>query len=91
MSYRIQYDDTAIKQLKKIDKSQREIILKWIKKNLDNIENPRIRGKPLKGELNNYWRYRVGKYRVITEIDDKNITIIVISIGKRNDVYKNKS
>lgn len=90
MAYNIEYDDNAIKQLKKIDKSQRDIILKWIKKNLNNSENPREKGKKLKGNLKDYWRYRVGKYRIITEINDEHITIIVINIGHRSDVYKNK-
>ena len=62
--------------------------MKWIKKNLDNTDNPRKNGKQLKGNLNTYWRYRVDKYRIITEIDDKNITIILINIGKWSDVYK---
>ncbi|HBV22328.1 MAG TPA: type II toxin-antitoxin system mRNA interferase toxin, RelE/StbE family [Jeotgalicoccus sp.] len=86
MAYNIEYDDKAIKQLKKIDKSQRDIILKWIKKNLNNSENPRETGKKLK----DYWRYRVGKYRIITEINDEHITIIVINIGHKSDGYKNK-
>lgn len=90
MAYNIEYDNNVIKQLKKIDKSQRDIILKWIKKNLSNSENPREKGKKLKGNLKDYWRYRVGKYRVISEIDDERITIIVINIGHRSDVYKSK-
>lgn len=60
------------------------------KKNLNNNENPREKGKKLKGNLKDYWRYRVGKYRIITEINDEDITIIVINIGHRSDVYKNK-
>lgn len=90
MAYNIEYDDNAIKQLKKIDKSQRDIILKWIKKNLNNSENTRETDKKLKGNLKDYWRYRVGKYRIITEINDEHITIIVINIGHKSDGYKNK-
>ena len=57
---------------------------------MNNNENPREKGKKLKGNLKDYWRYRVGKYRIITEINDEDITIIVINIGHRSDVYKNK-
>lgn len=57
---------------------------------MNNSEKPREKGKKLKGNLKDYWRYRVGKYRIITEINDEDITIIVINIGHRSDVYKNK-
>lgn len=50
--YHVMYDDKVIKQLKKIDKSQRDMLIKWIKKNLDNTDNPRKNGKQLKGNLN---------------------------------------
>ena len=63
---------------------------KFDKKNLNNNENPREKGKKLKGNLKDYWRYRVGKYRIITEINDEHITIIVINIGHKSDGYKNK-
>lgn len=90
MGYTIDYNDNAVKQLKKLDKSQRDIILKWINKNLNNSDKPKEKGKKLKGNLKDYWRFRVGKYRIITEIDDSLISILVINIGHRSDVYKTK-
>lgn len=88
MKYTIEYDEKVIKQLKKIDKHQREILLKWIKKNLENTKEPREKGKSLKGNLGEYWRYRVGQYRIITSIDDEKILITVISVGHRKDIYR---
>lgn len=88
MKYTVVYNEKVIKQLKKIDKHQREIILKWINKNLDGTSEPRSRGKSLNGDLGEYWRYRIGKYRIITTIDDKKIIIQIVSVGYRNEVYK---
>lgn len=90
MKYKIEYDKKAIKQLSKIDKPQRDIILKWIKKNLHDTENPRQHGKELKGNFKTYWRYRVGKYRIISKIEDDKLIIGVINIGHRSEVYNNR-
>jgi mRNA interferase RelE/StbE len=87
MSYDVVFEDKALKSLKKIDKHQAQIIFNWIKKNLDNCSNPRQHGKALKGDLGEYWRYRVGTYRIITQIDDDQIKIIIIDIAHRRNVY----
>lgn len=88
MKYQVLYTKKAIKQLLKIDANQRNIILAWIEKNLVGIDNPKIYGKVLKGNLRNYWRYRIGDYRIITEINHDEIKIIVIGIGHRKDIYE---
>ncbi len=88
MKYSVIFEKNADKQLKKLDTTQQRIIVNWIIKNLEGTSNPRIFGKPLKGDLKEYWRYRVGNYRIITEIIDDDIKIIVIEIGHRKDIYK---
>lgn len=88
MKYKILFDKNVDKQLKKIDKTQQRIIVNWIAKNLENTSNPRILGKSLKGNLKDYWRYRVGDYRIIAEINDDEIRILIIEIGNRKDIYK---
>lgn len=88
MCYKVIYDDNAIKSLKKIDKSQQRMILSWIEKNLVNTDNPKVNGKPLKGNLKNYWRYRVGNYRILADINNDEVKIIIINIGHRKDIYK---
>lgn len=88
MEYKVIYEKEMIKKLKKIDKKQRDLIIAWIGKNLENTKNPRKPGKALKGSLNTYWRYRVGSYRIIAEIQDKNIKIILIDVGHRGDIYR---
>jgi len=87
MTYQVIYTKKAIKSLKKIDKAQQRFIIAWIEKNLIGTENPRALGKGLKGHLKTYWRYRVGNYRVLANIDDDNIKIIIFNIGHRKDIY----
>ena len=88
IKYTILFSESAKKELKRIDRYQARIILSWIEKNLDGCENPRAHGKPLVGDKSRYWRYRVGEYRILAEIDDERIIISVISIGHRKDIYK---
>lgn len=88
MSYKLKFEKNALKSLTKIDSNQRILLMAWIQKNLDLCENPRSLGKALSGKLNNYWSYRVGDYRIVVEIIDNELIIIVISIGHRRDIYK---
>ena len=88
MKYKILFDRNADKQLKKIDKTQQRIMVNWITKNLENTNDPRVFGKALKGNLKDYWRYRIGDYRIIAEINDDEVKILIIEIGHRKDIYK---
>ena len=88
MSYHVVYTKKAIKSLEKVDKAQQRLIIAWIEKNLMNTEDPRALGKSLKGNLKAYWRYRVGNYRILADIDDDEIKIIVFNIGHRKDIYE---
>jgi mRNA interferase RelE/StbE len=84
--YKLLIDDKIIKDLKKIDKKWQIKILETIKKNI--IKNPYI-GKKLVGNLSAYYKYRVGNYRIIYEIIEKNVVIVIIKIKHRKDVYRN--
>ena len=88
MKYTIVFDAKALKALNALDKMQSRLILAWIDKNLNGTDDPRILGKPLKGELSSYWRYRVGQYRILVELLDQELVIVIITIGHRRDVYK---
>ena len=88
MKYKIVFEKNADKQLRKIDVTQQKIIVNWIAKNLENAHDPRVFGKSLKGNLKSYWRYRVGNYRIIAEINDDEVRILIIKIGRRKDIYK---
>lgn len=88
MSYEVRYTDSALKQLKKMDKPTKNLIISYIEKNLIDIENPRTKGKALIGNLNGLWRYIVDNYRIIVEISDEEIVIFILEINHRSKIYK---
>ena len=87
MKYKVLFTDKAQKELKKLDKHTALLIIGWIEKNLVNCENPRIHGKGLVGNRNGEWRYRIGDYRLICQIQDEEITILVLEVGHRRQIY----
>ncbi len=87
MKYTVTFTKDALRQLKKMDKPTAALILGWIRKNLEGCENPRAHGKGLTANHSGQWRYRVGDYRIITEIQDDKVVILVLNIGHRRDVY----
>lgn len=87
MKYTIEYTDKAIKSLKKLDKSVLKMIKAWIDKNLVGTEDPREHGKGLTSNRSGQWRYRVGDYRILAEIQDDKLVILVIGIGHRSQIY----
>lgn len=87
MKYTVSFTKDALKQLKKLDKATAALIIGWIRKNLDGCDNPRIHGKGLTANRSGQWRYRVGDYRIIAEIEDDKVVILVLNIGHRRDVY----
>lgn len=85
--YRVVFTEEAKKQIKKLDKHTAKLIMAWIRKNLENCENPRAHGKSLTANRAGQWRYRVGDYRLIAEIEDKQIIVLIINVGHRRDIY----
>lgn len=88
MCYSVEYTPQALKELKKFDKQTRALIIGWIEKNLVGCENPRQHGKGLTANRSGQWRYRIGDYRVIADIQDNKVVIMVLSVGHRSDIYK---
>lgn len=78
---------SAKKQLKNLDFPVQKRIAKFID-SLQELENPRIKGKSLAGNLSGFWRYRVGDYRIICDIVDIEITIYILDISHRSKSYK---
>ena len=87
MQYRVELTDRVIKQLKKLDKHMSALIIGWIEKNLDECENPRMHGKGLTANRTGQWRYRIGNYRLICEIKDEEVLILVLEVGHRREIY----
>lgn len=88
MIYELKYEAKAVRQIKKLDPATRKLIRSWIEKNLLNTSDPRQHGKALTGTLGQYWRYRVGDYRILAEINDTEVVIIIIEIGHRREIYR---
>ena len=88
MIYHVEFTKYALKELKKLDKGTASLIVGWIRKNLEGCENPRIHGKGLTADKSGQWRYRVGDYRIIAQIQDEKVTILVVNIGHRREIYE---
>lgn len=88
MVWAINWEEKALKELKKLDKPVQLKILKFLNKRIAALENPRVSGKPLSYEKYGLWRYRLGDYRIICRIDDADIVILVMQVGHRKDVYE---
>lgn len=89
MTWAIEFADTALRQLEKLDKTVQRRIWKYLTERLASHENPREIGEPLQGErFGEFWRYRVGDYRLITSIEDDRLVILVLRVGHRREVYR---
>lgn len=88
MVWKVEFEKNALKELKKLDTTVAKRIVSFLSR-VENLEDPRSIGEALKGSaLNVFWKYRVGDYRLICEINDKRILIIVVKIGHRKSIYK---
>ena len=81
------YAKVATRQFEKLDKDTQKQIKSYTNA-LETLENPRTKGKALSGNLASFWRYRVGKYRLICDIQDEKLVILCLSIDKRDKIYK---
>lgn len=87
MKYKIVFSEKALNQLKKLDKHIIALIIGWLEKNVDGSENPRVHGKGLVENKSGLWRYRIGDYRLICEIQDKEVVVLVLEVGHRKEIY----
>ena len=89
MVWRIELAAAAAKQLAKLDKGEAKRITTFLRQRLAVLDDPRTTGKALTGpHLGAYWRYRVGDYRIICDIQDEVLCVLVIEIGNRGEVYR---
>lgn len=88
MAWKVKYSDTAAKQLAKLDKPNARRIMDYMDKRIALKSDPRSTGKALTGQFSGLWRYRVGEFRVICEIQDNALRVLVVQLGDRKEVYK---
>lgn len=87
MKYKVLTTPQFDKAFKKLDKHTQKIIKSWIVKNLVNCEDPRIHGKGLTSNRSGQWRYRIGDYRILCDIQDNELVIIMLEVGHRRNIY----
>ncbi len=90
MTWRLEYTDDAVKQLKKMGSVDSSRIRAWMRKHIDGCDDPRVSGKGLTGNRSGQWRYRVGDYRVLCELHDNIVTVEVFRVMHRREVYKGR-
>lgn len=88
MAWTIEYSDVARNQLRKLDKPSARRILDYMDQRIAPLEDARSVGKRLRGPLGAFWRYRVGEYRIICELRDATLRVLVVRVGNRKDVYR---
>lgn len=88
MAWTIKITRTAEKQIAKLHRPAQQAIVRFLRGRLAEAENPRQWGRPLQGEKRGLWRYRVGDYRLICDIQDERITVMLLQVGHRKDVYR---
>lgn len=89
MAWLIEFDDKAKKELASLDKTVAKRITAFLRERVAPLDNPRNLGEALKGsKLGDFWKYRVGDYRVIASIEDGALRILVVRIGNRREVYR---
>ena len=88
MIYKVVFTEKAKKELKKLDKQISALIIGWLEKNIEGCNNPRAYGKELTGNKSGQWRYHIGDYRAICEIEDDKVIVLVLEIGHRKNIYE---
>jgi mRNA interferase RelE/StbE len=89
MAWRIEYSSDADKEIAKLDNQVAQRIIKFMGGRVAKLENPRSIGEALAGsKLGNYWKYRVGDYRIIADIQDARLCVQVVRLGNRREVYR---
>ena len=89
MAFDIEFDPDALKDLKKLDRPIQQRLVGFLRQRIATLENPRELGEALTGaRLGNYWKYRVGDWRIICDIQDTRIVVRVLRIGNRREVYR---
>jgi len=88
MAWKIEFEAAAKRELDKLDKSVARRILKFLDQRIGKIDDPRKIGERLQGTLSEFWRYRVGDYRIICSLETDRLIVLVLRIGHRREIYR---
>lgn len=88
MTWNVEWDDTARHELRKLDRTIQQRILRYFRERIMVDDDPRRFGKALQHELQGLWRYRIGDYRAVCQIQEETITVLVLAVGHRRYIYR---
>jgi mRNA interferase RelE/StbE len=89
MAWKVELSATAERELSKLDTQHSKRILKFLKERIAKLDNPRSVGKALQGSrVGEFWKYRLGDFRLICKIEDKLLLVLVLRIGDRKEIYR---
>ena len=88
MTWSVEFDDAAAKEMRKLDRQAQKEILRYFRERITTDEDPRRFGKPLSRDLAGLGRYRVRNYRMICNIEDDKLIVLVLRVGHRKDIYE---
>ncbi len=89
MAFEIEFDPDAVRDLKKLDRPLQQRLIEFLRQRVAPLKNPREIGEALAGaKLGNYWKYRVGDWRIVCDIQDRRIVVRVLRVGNRRDIYR---
>lgn len=88
MIWSVEWDDRARRDLRRLDSSIQAEILRYFRERIATDQDPRRFGKALRHALRGLWRYRVGTYRMVCQIEDRRLIVLVLAVGHRSDIYK---
>jgi len=88
LAWRVEYAATAKAQLRKLDRPTARRIVDFMDERIAPLDDPRSRGKALTGPLGDFWRYRVGDCRVVCDIQDGALRVLVVRVGNRREIYR---
>lgn len=88
MTWRLLYSRRADKQLSRLEPGVRRVIVAWLNKNIEGCSDPRATGKGLTAGMSGKWRYRIGDYRVLCEIQDRELVVLAVEVGHRRKIHR---
>jgi mRNA interferase RelE/StbE len=89
LAWQIEFDQSAKKELAKLDRQVASRLVEFLKNRVLNLRDPRSVGQALRGStLGEFWKYRVGDFRIIASIQDDRMIVLVLRVGNRSDIYR---
>lgn len=89
MTWQVDFDDKALKELRKLSDTAQNKTLKYLRSRIATEEDPRRFGKALVGSMKGLWKYRVDDYRIVCRIEEDHLTVLIVKVGQRRNIYTN--